>query len=86
MEGSYAIGYAINFYQDNYKTYKFSCSTVLIMDTKVILKINPDDLTNPSKYTTGQLRTIVDKSRRERDILGHHDGCDVHPSNGGCTC
>ena len=63
--GFFAIGYAINFYQDSYKTYKvklfYNLDNGLAGDTQ----FNPDD---PSGYTTGQLRTIVDKSRRERDF------------------
>ena len=66
--GFFGIGYAINFYQGNYKTYKaqlfYSLDNGFTDDTD----INTDDETNPSGYTTGQLRTIVDKSRRERDF------------------
>ncbi len=63
--GFFAIGYAINFYQDNYKTYKVQLFYNLDNGYEGDTEINPDD---PSGYTTGQLRTIVDKSRRERDF------------------
>jgi len=65
--GFFAIGYAINFYQDDYKTYKVQLFYSLeegLGDTE----INTDPDENPGGYTTGQLRTIVDKSRRERDF------------------
>jgi len=65
--GFFAIGYAINFYQEDYKTYKVQLFYSLddgLGDTE----INQDQEENPGKYTTGQLRTIVDKSRRERDF------------------
>ena len=63
--GFFGIGYAINFYQDNYKTYKVQLFYNLDNGYEGDTDINPDD---PSGYTTGQLRTIVDKSRRERDF------------------
>ena len=66
--GFFAIGYAINFYQDNYKTYKVQLFYNLDNGYEGDTDINPDDKTNPSGYTTGQLRTVVDKSRRERDF------------------
>ena len=63
--GFFAIGYAINFYQDNYKTYKVKLFYNLDNGLEGDTEFNPND---PSGYTTGQLRTIVDKSRRERDF------------------
>lgn len=66
--GFFAIGYAINFYQDNYKTYKVQLFYSLDNGFPNDTDINTDTDTNPSGYTTGQLRTIVDKSRRERDF------------------
>ena len=66
--GFFAIGYAINFYQDSYKTYKVQLFYSLDGGFEGDTETNPDDRENPAKYTTGQLRTIVDKSRRERDF------------------
>ena len=63
--GFFGIGYAINFYQDNYKTYKVKLFYNLDNGLEGDTDINKND---PSGYTTGQLRTIVDKSRRERDF------------------
>ena len=83
--GFFAIGYAINFYQDNYKTYKVQLFYSLDNGFEGDTEINADK-TKSFGYTTGQLRTIVDKSRRERDFSGDHDGRDVYPSNGRCTC
>lgn len=63
--GFFGIGYAINFYQDNYKTYKRHLFRNL--DAGLV---NDGDLYTDDElgYTTGQYRTIVDKSRRERDF------------------
>ena len=62
--GFFGIGYAINFYQDNYRTYK--AYLFYNLDHGIGEgETNADDKTG---YTTGQLRTIVDKSRRERDF------------------
>src|SRR5688572_32575754 len=66
--GFFGIGYAINFYQDNYKTYKVQLFYSLDNGYEGDTETNPDTDTNPAGYTTGQLRTIVDKSRRERDF------------------
>src|SRR5688572_20036697 len=66
--GFFGIGYAINFYQGNYKTYKVQLFYSLDNGYEGDTETNPDDKTNPLGYTTGQLRTIVDKSRRERDF------------------
>jgi hypothetical protein len=63
--GFFGIGYAINFYQGNYTEYKaqlfYNLDHGLEGD-------NEKDLNDPNAYTTGQLRTIVDKTRRERDF------------------
>src|SRR5688500_5172214 len=66
--GFFGIGYAINFYQQNYKTYKVQLFYSLDNGFEDDTDINTDTDTNPLGYTTGQLRTIVDKSRRERDF------------------
>lgn len=63
--GFFGIGYAINFYQDNYKTYKSQLFYNLDNGYESDSESDPND---PDGYTTGQLRTIVDKSRRERDF------------------
>ena len=63
--GFFGIGYAINFYQDNYKTYKAQLFYNLDNGFEEDSEFDPND---PNGYTTGQLRTIVDKSRRERDF------------------
>lgn len=63
--GFFGIGYAINFYQGNYTEYKaqlfYNLDNGLTGD-------NDRDSNDPNAYTTGQLRRIVDKSRRERDF------------------
>ena len=63
--GFFAIAYAINFYQEDYKTYKVKLFYNLDNGFEGDTEFNPND---ESGYTTGQLRTIVDKSRRERDF------------------
>jgi hypothetical protein len=63
--GFFGIGYAINFYQGNYRTYKAHLFYNLDNGYEDDDDINLEDQTG---YTTGQLRTIVDKSRRERDF------------------
>ncbi|MBX2970824.1 MAG: hypothetical protein KF803_15765 [Cyclobacteriaceae bacterium] len=59
-----ATAYAINFYQDGYRLYRrelfFNLDNNLAQDTQV----NPN-----TGYTTSQLRTIVDRYRRERDFM-----------------
>lgn len=62
--GFVGIGYAINFYQGNYKKYKVQ----LFQNLDKGIGENVSDPSDPTGYTTGQLRTIVDKSRRERDF------------------
>lgn len=61
--GFYAIGYAINFYNNLYTEYK----GYLFFNLETRRGENEE---NPDiKLTTGQLRTIVDKARRERDFM-----------------
>ena len=62
--GFIGIGYAINFYQGNYTDYKAK----LFYNLDHGLDGDNDRVPDPNAYTTGQLRTIVDKSRRERDF------------------
>jgi hypothetical protein len=62
--GFFGIGYAINFYQQNYKEYKVQ----LFYNLDHGIPEDESDPNDPSGYTTSQLRTIVDKSRRERDF------------------
>ena len=62
--GFYAIGYAINYYNGLYTEYK----GYLFYNLENNLSRENDE--NPEVgRTTGQLRTIVDKSRRERDFM-----------------
>ena len=63
--GFFGIGYAINFYQGNYSEYKAQLFYNLDHGLEEDNDRKPND---PNAYTTGQLRTIVDKSRRERDF------------------
>lgn len=62
--GFISIGYGMNLYQTGYRKYKNQ-----LFDN---LNANPSDesLVNPeSEFTTSQLRTIVDRYRRERDFM-----------------
>ena len=63
--GFFGIGYAINFYQENYKKYKVQLFYNLNNGFAEDSAVDPDD---PNQYTTGTLRTVVDKTRRERDF------------------
>ncbi|HZI24592.1 MAG TPA: DUF5683 domain-containing protein [Chryseolinea sp.] len=63
--GFIGIGYAINFYQGNYKKYKAQLFYNLDNGYEGDTDIDPND---PLQNTTSQLRTIVDKTRRERDF------------------
>ena len=63
--GFFGIGYAINFYQGNYTDYKAKLFYNLDHGLKGDNDRRPNEV---NAYTTGQLRTIVDKSRRERDF------------------
>jgi hypothetical protein len=62
--GFYAIGYAINYYNSLYTEYKgylfFNLENGLAGENQENPQIG---------RTTGQLRTIVDKARRERDFM-----------------
>lgn len=57
--GFFATGYAINVYQDGYQKYKSELFDMLETDAPL----------GPSGYTESQLRTIVDRYRRERDLM-----------------
>jgi hypothetical protein len=62
--GFYAIGYYIDRYNDLYTEYK----GYLFFNLENGLRGENDE--NPEiELTTGQLRTIVDKARRERDFM-----------------
>lgn len=62
--GFYAIGYAMDYYNDLYSEYKGH----LFYNLEHGLRGEGDE--NPDvELTTGQLRTIVDKARRERDFM-----------------
>jgi hypothetical protein len=60
--GFVAIGYYINFWQDNYIEYKGQLFYNLDHG------IGENESNGPMQYTTAALRTIVDKSRRNRDF------------------
>ena len=55
-----ALGYGLNFYQVGYKKYKGQ-----LFDNIE----NKQDINLESGFTTDQLRTIVDRYRRERDFM-----------------
>jgi Family of unknown function (DUF5683) len=57
--GFIGFGYGINFYQTGYKKYKAELFDVLETDAPY----------STSGYTEDQLRTIVDRYRRERDFM-----------------
>jgi hypothetical protein len=57
--GFIATGYAINFYQDGYQQYKGELFDLL----------DSDEFLSPSGFTEDQLRTIVDRYRRQRDFM-----------------
>ena len=57
--GFIGIGYAINFYQDGYTRYRGELFQVLESNVAA----------GPSGFTETQLRTIVDRYRRERDFM-----------------
>lgn len=62
--GFIGLGYGISFYQNIYKKYKvelfWNLENGYELDT---------ERKDPTGYTTGGLRTIVDKARRERDFF-----------------
>ena len=65
--GFYAIGYHIDLYNDFYTEYK----GYLFDNIESGIGENEENPNHPPdvRLTTGQLRTIVDKSRRERDFM-----------------
>jgi hypothetical protein len=62
--GMIAIGYAINFYQDGYTTYKAKLYYNLENGAT-----QDDQSIPPDTYTTGNYRKIVDQYKRERDFM-----------------
>jgi hypothetical protein len=64
--GFASLGYAINFYQKGYKTYKNHLFYNIEHGNGNENYQNPN---TPYPYTTATLRTIVDKYRRERDFF-----------------
>lgn len=62
--GFYAIGYAINYYNDFHTEYKGHLFYNLENG-----RGGENDENIETGLTTGQLRTIVDKARRERDFM-----------------
>lgn len=61
--GFISIGYGMNFYQEIYTTYKGQ------LFENLELNIGENGLNPTSGYTTAQLRSIVDRSQRERDFM-----------------
>lgn len=61
--GFIGIGYGMNFYQDIYTTYKGQ------LFENLELNIGENGINPTSGYTTAQLRSIVDRSQRERDFM-----------------
>ena len=63
--GFFGIGYAVNFYHTNYQRYK----TLLFYNLNNGFTNDGDvDPNADLQVSTGTLRTVVDKSRRERDF------------------
>jgi hypothetical protein len=62
--GFISIGYGMNLYQTGYRKYKNQLFDNLNADPSNESLVNPD-----SEFTTSQLRTIVDRYRRERDFM-----------------
>jgi hypothetical protein len=62
--GMFALGYAINFYQDGYTTYKAKLYFNLENGYEADEDIYPGD-----DYTTANYRRIVDQYKRERDFM-----------------
>ena len=62
--GFISIGYGMNLYQKGYRKYKEQLFYNLETDPTSESLLNPE-----SKFTTSQLRTIVDRYRRERDFM-----------------
>lgn len=61
--GFYGIGYGINFYQTGYKKYKGQ------LFYNIENGISETGQNPESGFTTGQLRSITNKYRRERDFM-----------------
>lgn len=59
--GFIGLGYGLNFYQQGYTKYKSELFDILESDATGAI--------SPSGYTEDQLRTIVDRYRRERDFF-----------------
>ena len=62
--GMFALGYAINFYQDGYTTYKAKLYFNLENGYE-----GDDDQAPGDPYTTSNYRKIVDQYKRERDFM-----------------
>lgn len=62
--GLIGTGYGVKFYQDGYTKYKSQLFFNLENGLEDSNDLNPD-----SGFTTSQLRTIVDRYRRERDFM-----------------
>ncbi|HMG88639.1 MAG TPA: DUF5683 domain-containing protein [Chryseolinea sp.] len=62
--GMIVLGYAINFYQDGYTTYKAKLYWNLENGYEADDAVAPDD-----SYTTANYRHIVDEYKRERDFM-----------------
>lgn len=62
--GLIGTGYGVKFYQDGYTKYKSQLYYNLENGLEDSNDFNPD-----SGFTTSQLRTIVDRYRRERDFM-----------------
>jgi hypothetical protein len=62
--GFISIGYGMNLYQTGYRKYKNQLFDNLNADPSNESYVNPE-----SEFTTSQLRTIVDRYRRERDFM-----------------
>jgi len=56
--GFFALGYAVNYYDDRYKTFRKELFTLL----------EEGGSTTPLGLSEDQVRSLVDKSRRERDF------------------
>lgn len=56
--GFFALGYAVNYYDDRYKTFRKDLFTLL----------EEGGNTTPLGLSENQVRSLVDKSRRERDF------------------
>jgi len=66
--GFIGIGYAINFYNQNYQKYKVELFYNLDHGLEADTDFNPNPPPGASGADTGTLRNAVDKNRRERDF------------------